>query len=405
MGTLSLIGLALGVILLLAGHPAFPPAEAGPRPTTHRSTTLSQTLAGVTSGHARLNSLVALPKTCVTACQGSGDPTAQTDGMRAFATSTTIYLPLISRSFPFPIAFVSNRDGNWEIYAMDPDGGNPRRLTEDPADDLSPSWSPSALLAFTSNRDGDLEIYRVDATGGNLTQLTNNAYNDFGPTWSPDGARIAFVSDRDSTEEIYNEEIYVMNADGTGLIRLTDHPAADRDPAWSPDGQHIAFASNRDGNWEIYVMNADGSNPVNLTNSEGDDSGPAWSPDGAKIAFTSNRDRNSEIYVMDADGRHQTRLTINPAVDARPAWSPDGARIAFMSNRDNNSGTGALPSRHGLATESHALIWRFLVIGEGGPAKSLVRLSEIYVMDAEDGDNLINLTNHPADDIDPAWAP
>ena len=88
-----------------------------------------------------------------------------------------------------------------------------------------------------------------------------------------EGARIAFVSDRDG-----DSDIYVMNADGSGVVRLTKDSAEDWLPAWSPDGGRVAFASDRDGDFEIYVMNADGSGVVQLTDNSDHDLMPAWSP-------------------------------------------------------------------------------------------------------------------------------
>jgi hypothetical protein len=172
-------------------------------------------------------------------------------------------------------------------------------------------------IAFTSNRDGNWEIYVMNADGSGVTRLTNNPAEDDLPSWSPDGRRIAFASNRDG-----NREIYVMNADGSGQINLTNNPAYDGVPSWSPDGRRIAFVSNRDGNREIYVMNADGSGQINLTNNPAYDDLPSWSLDGRRIAFVSNRDGNREIYVMNADGSGVTRLTNNPAWDEWPAWSP-----------------------------------------------------------------------------------
>jgi len=271
--------------------------------------------------------------------------------------------PITPTPSPVPyrdrIAFHSDRDGNREIYVMNTDGSGQTNLTNNPADDWGPSWSPDGRLVFVSDRDGNREIYVMNADGSGVTRLTNNLAHDQDPSWSPDGGHIAFKSERDG-----KEEIYVMNADGSGQTRLTDNPADDWGPSWSPDGRRIAFISNRAGNYEIYVMNADGSGVTRLTNNPADDLFSPWSPDGERIAFTYTEDW--EIYVMNADGSGQTRLTNNPASDWGPSWSPDGSRIAFVSYRDGND--------------------------------------EIYIMNA-DGSEQTNLTNNPAQDQWPSWGP
>ncbi len=270
----------------------------------------------------------------------NGRPDARVHKTGGSALATTLHM---QQSGPSPdnhttppsgrIAFTSDRNGDFEIYTMNPDGSGQTRLTNDPAEDVQPAWSPDgARLAFVTNRDRDMEIYVMNADGTNPTRLTNSPGQDIEPTWSPDGTKIAFTSARDNTDEIY-----VMNADGSGQTNLSNNRAGDDvQPTWSPNGAMLAFASTRDGDkFQIYRMNANGSSPTRLTNNTADDTHPAWPP--GRIAFQSNRDNDDEIYVLNAlDGSGQTRLTNNAGFDVEPAQSSDGARFMFASDRDGN---------------------------------------------------------------------
>ena len=259
------------------------------------------------------------------------------------------------------IAFTSNRDGNVEIYSMNPDGTGQARLTADPAQDLLPDISPDGTrIAFASERDGNREIYVMNADGSSPVRLTSNPANDSAPRWSPDGSRIAFETNRAG-----NFDIAVMNADGTNPQRVTQLASNEQSVAWSPDADRFAVASNRGGDFEIFVANTDGTGIRALTNNGIADNDPAWSPDGTTIAFASARGGNTDVYTVPvAGGTAPTRLTTSAARDLFPTYSPDGTRIAFASERDGNF--------------------------------------EIYTM-ATDGDTETRRTNDPGGDIQPSW--
>jgi TolB protein len=266
------------------------------------------------------------------------------------------------------IAFQTNRDGNYEIYSMNPDGSSQTDLTNNPASDAHPAWSPDGTkIAFQTERDGNSEVYAMNAGGSGQINLTNSLSFDYNATWSPDGTKIAFVSDRDG-----DPEIFTMNADGSGQTQLTFNSSHDDEPSWSPDGTKIAYINQvPPGVREIFAMNPDGSGQTNLTANGGFNSGPDWSPDGTQIAYHSGAGfcgPNCEIFTMNADGSGQTNLTNNPASDAHPTWSPDGTKIAFGSTRD--------------------------VAPEG----------EIYTMNPN-GSDVTRLTNNGAVDDLPAWQP
>jgi dipeptidyl aminopeptidase/acylaminoacyl peptidase len=153
-------------------------------------------------------------------------------------------------------------------------------------DERYPSYSPDGTqIAFRGDLDlvepsGDEEIYVMDADGTNVRRLTSNADFDSAPSWSPDGKRIVFERAPAGTfvpgTEAQEKDVYLMNADGTDVRRLTDSPGLDEGPEFSPDATKIVFSSARDGQQEIYVMDADGSNPRRLTDNPSRDESPDW---------------------------------------------------------------------------------------------------------------------------------
>ncbi len=212
-------------------------------------------------------------------------------------------------------------------------------------------------ILFETTRDGNTEVYSINPDGTGATRLTNDPGVDRDAVWSPDGKRIAFRSTRDNSLG----EIYVMNADGTEVVRLTNSVGSNAEPSWSKSGQQIVFISTRaavdptkfkSDDFDLYVMNDDGSNVVRLTDDKTGNFSPVFSPDGRSIAFTSARDHAGapgvDLYLMNVDGTNVTRLTFQNGVANYPSWDPHSRRLAFSI-----SGT----VRERQSTRSPSITW------------------------------------------------
>lgn len=228
------------------------------------------------------------------------------------------------------IAFVSDRDGSKEIYLMDYDGHDQRRVTGHRSISLSPTWHPAGdRLAYVSFFGGGPALYFADLASGKKTPIAGEGNLNISPSISPDGRWIAFARGLGS-----NIEIFLSHLDGSRLKRLTNSPGIDTNPAWSPNGQELAFTSSRGGTPQIYVMDAEGANVRRLT-FEGEYNDQAtWSPDGTRIAYSTRSESNRfDIVVLDVVSLAKSRLTSGPASNESPSFAPDGRRLAYSANR------------------------------------------------------------------------
>lgn len=322
-------------------------------------------------------------------------------GVKPAAVVNEITKPQLA-SMPGRIAFVSERDGNREVYWMRPDGTGLARVTNDGADDYpapqhaksgklllvrasgehqhdhaeqlfvvpwqggeavsigkigsrirNPSWFPGGdKVVVEAAIDGFRDLY-VMSLAGKVTRLTDDPKGSFEPAVSPDGKAIAFVSSREN-----DAEIYLMAWPSKQLSRLTWSRADDSFPTFSPDGKTIAFVSMRARTPRLHIMNVDGSKPRLLGGDVADehieDRDLAFSPDGTLIAMTRRRQGHAEVVLVRVkDGEVVVRSRASKT-DEMPAWSPDGAYVAFASDRTGDTelwvmrrdGSGAMALTH-----------------------------------------------------------
>jgi len=230
------------------------------------------------------------------------------------------------------IAFVSHRDGNAEIYSMRPDGSGLTRLTNHPAEDVQPNWSPDGRqIVFASNRSGSWDIYTMNADGSEVRNLTKGSpFSEKNPAWSPDGTRIAFEMWQCSGTGDVAGESQICVLEFTSQTQTCFAEGQPRMPSWSPDGRRIAFINGMDFGAGVYVINADGSDLTGPLYANWAQS-PDWSPDGSRIVF----DSVDGIIVINVDGSNPVSL----GTGFHPVWSPDGQQIAFCPSAgpDNSS--------------------------------------------------------------------
>tara|TARA_S200000501_G_C20732772_1_gene703595 strand:- start:66 stop:1067 length:1002 start_codon:yes stop_codon:yes gene_type:complete len=277
------------------------------------------------------------------------------------------------------IIFISDKDGNPEIYSMEKNGSDPKRLTNSSRSENNPKlslngkylsflvdknsikelyilemeengkqvqisekglnvedffWSPDSQKITYKAKDGDQvhDIYLYDVVKDITNKVTNNISIEKLGNWSPDGEWIVYSVIKGDEDKV---GIFKKNPSGVDEVRLTEN-FEDHNPLWSPDGKRIAFLSTRGSDdIDIYTLNIENNEEKNITASQGNDFDFSWDPDGKRITFVSEREDNPEIFVIDVTLKQDPiRLTDNDSLEYSPIWKDN--KIIFISNSDGD---------------------------------------------------------------------
>jgi PKD repeat protein len=293
---------------------------------------------------------------------GTADDTTNTSASFTFATAGTYTASLtltnaggsntstqtITVNAPAPIdrTFVYASGG--EIFMMSDDGSNQLNITNNGSTDFQPQFSPDgSRIVFVSDRDGNNEIYIMDSTTYVTTRVTFNDASDIQPAWSNDGSQIVFVRE-DTT--LGTNNIWRINTDGSGETQLTFSDGDEEQPTWA--NSQIVFVNYDSGTSDISIMNTDGSSIAPVASDPNFDESQPDFQDGV-VVFISNETGNDEIWSINTDGSGKTQLTFNGSSESQPHWSRSDGTIVYITdgniswmNADGSDQTIVLPGSY-----------------------------------------------------------
>ncbi|MBN2304527.1 MAG: PD40 domain-containing protein [Anaerolineae bacterium] len=266
------------------------------------------------------------------------------------------------------LVYSLRENGQEDLWTISVGESQPLRLTNSPADERDPAWSPDGTrIAFSSNREGNWELYIMRLDTGEITRLTYTVGFEGAPSWSPDGAWLAYEGYYPDSPDL---DIYFISTDparaaAEGAGRITYAPGPDTEPAWSPGGREIAFTSWRSsGNQDIFIVNLDAGSgdagAINLTGTPNQNENFAgWSQDGTRLAYSAIVDGIEGVYVKPAQ-----QATASPILVGRgkmPTWAPNGGSLVYTLDLKSGRGSqliAGVPGNFGAATDAIQLDYR-----------------------------------------------
>ena len=272
------------------------------------------------------------------------------------------------------ILFTSTRDGNREVYIMNPDGSEQVRLTDHPGNDLNAVWSPTGeQILFTSDRDGNRDLYLMDPDGSNIRRVFKkelkrpNTRRD-GPTWSPDGKQIAYMYTN------WDKDIDIIRITNLGE-QEESFLANGLSPAWSPDGAEIAYSPLEDGRITRIDVRTGAQKRILPRKELGGQLMPSWSASGDKLTFAWNNnplppDLKREdglpegwadkrtIYIVNRDGTGLRQLVEEGGPMAQyPELSPNGEEVLYTQEIKERDQIFKVDVRSGVRTQLTHISW------------------------------------------------
>jgi tol-pal system beta propeller repeat protein TolB len=238
-------------------------------------------------------------------------------------------------------AFISNRDGNMDVYISTQQKKQLLNITKDKFTDYGIKWSADGkFILFAKQINKQYDLYLYDVALKTTEQLTTDTLDQYAPSFSPDGKSILFVSNIDHNQY----EIYLMNLATRKTTRITNNDRLDGSATFHPDGKRIFYTSfmDRDSvnkiiNSEIFVTDTQGSYHTRITNRKGNDGALDISPDGKTIACHYFLNGKADIYTMDINGKNIKQLTLDTLDNRWPRWAPNGKHIAYTRVAESNS--------------------------------------------------------------------
>lgn len=234
--------------------------------------------------------------------------------------------PRLSRDMR-SVLYQSNRSGHWQLYALDLASGTSKPLMETATNETLPDWSAEGRLAWVSDRDGNEEVYVMD--GDTPRRISDSPGRDLHPYWSPDGKSLLY-----NTQDRGSLDVVRLDLASGAIERITDSPEDDTCARYSPDGKRIVLLRN-DARMDDVVEIVDGRARDVTATPAVRDGWPTWSPDGTWIYYASMADGAFSLYRVASAGGAPERLTTAAPdeEDARPFVSADGRLLVYNKRK------------------------------------------------------------------------